>query len=346
MSTSPTPDRRRLLRHLLIVLIMVVFAYLVAVTVSMLVGDQQKQSEIDRVGGTRITWTPQTDDDAPLSAAELNRAERVFTSRLKARGIKNAEVGSEGDTIVIGVPGGDADALNDLGQRRQLSVRPVLESLPTELAATTAPGTERPGPDVPRQTTDPILQRRVFQEHARHCGQDDPLAGRDDPALPLVTCSADATEAYLLGPAIFDGEQIERASAGFDPNAGGNVVEIVLTPQGKTTWARFTAEHIGTATAFVQDSAVLSAPVIREAIPGGRIQISGQFTTGAARDLAAAINQGPLPVGFTPSRTEHLDPTPASSNFSSPEFGLIAGGFVLMIALIGGLVFVMARERS
>src|SRR5690625_6965018 len=40
-------------------------------------------------------------------------------------------------------------------------------SLPTELAATTAPGTERPGPDVPRQTTDPILHRRVFQEHAR-----------------------------------------------------------------------------------------------------------------------------------------------------------------------------------
>ncbi|HLS00332.1 MAG TPA: hypothetical protein VK069_12110 [Mycolicibacillus parakoreensis] len=343
MSTPTAPDRRRLLRHLLIVLIMVLVAYLVAVTVSMLVGDQQKQSEIDRVGGTRITWTPQTAGAATLSATDLNRAERVFTGRLKTLGIKNAEITSDDDTVVVTVPGDDAAALADLGQRRQLTVRPVLESLPTDVAPTEPPD-ERSDADRARQTTEPLLQQQELHLHAQHCHGDDPLAGRDDPALPLVTCSTDATEAYLLGPAVLDGEQIDRADTDAGPR-DDTVVNLMLTREGRQTWSQYSNAHVGDAVAFTLDTRVISAAVVGEPIVRDAVQLPVR-TTEQARRLTEAINGRALPVAFEATRTERVEPKAASSNFSSPEFGLIVGGFVLMIGLIGGLVFMMARERS
>ncbi|BBY53877.1 hypothetical protein H7J07_04425 [Mycobacterium koreense] len=356
MSTSPTPDRRRLLRHLLIVLIMVVFAYLVAVTVSMLVGDQQKQAEFDRVGGTRTTWTPQTADGAALSTEGINRAEKVFGTRLKAAGVRNAEVAADDNSVTVSVPGDDPDLPADLGARRELLVRPVIDSVPAESAGsdrTTATPDQTKSPLAERiqaqralrQSDNPLIQVQALLTQAKRCGQDDdPLAGRDDPALPLVTCAADATMAYLLGPAILDGEQIDRASTEPDGSRGA-LVNLVLTRDGKREWSHYTGTHVGEGVAFTLDTAVISAPVINEAMPAEAVQLSG-YTDEQAGDLADAINGRALPVAFEATRTEQVEATAASSNFSSPEFGLIAGGFVLMIALIGGLVFVMARERS
>ncbi len=49
-------------------------------------------------------------------------------------------------------------------------------------------------------------------------------------------------------------------------------------PDAANIWADFTAANVGTQTAFTLDSQVVSAPQIQEAIPGGRTQITGQFT--------------------------------------------------------------------
>ncbi|HTM83358.1 MAG TPA: protein translocase subunit SecD, partial [Mycobacterium sp.] len=218
---------------------------------------------------------------------------------------------------------------------------------------TTAPAAP-PGPSAEhvaaeqklRQSSEPSAQVTALALQATQCGQPDVLAGHDDPTLPLVTCAADGQTAYLLAPSILGNEQIDRAAADLDPQQGGHVVDLVFTGEAAGTWADFTATHIGTATAFTLDSQVVSAPQIQQAIAGGRTQISGNFTAGQARELATALSHRALPVVFDTSRTEHLAPKPASSNFGSPEFALIGGGFVLMIGLIGGLVFVMLRERT
>lgn len=357
MTSSHQPtDRRRLLRHLLVVLLVVVFAYLVAVTASLVIGDQQKGSDLERLGGTRVTLSPRTFDGTPLPADEMSRAEKILGARLKAAGIRNAETAVDGDTVVVSVPGDDPGLPTDLGARRQLFVRPVLESLPAAPADGRITPTPTPaeGPlaervraeQKTRQSDNRLIQLQALQAQTDRCGRADPLAGYDDPGLPLVTCSTDGTTAYLLGPAILDNDQIERAAAEVDKDSGTNLVEVILTADGKKIWAKFTAENIGVAAAFSQDSTVLSAPVIQEAIPGGRAQITGNFSAEDTRDLAAEISQGPLPVTFEVTDTEPVAATPSSSNFSSPEFGLIAGGFVVMVGLIGGLVFLMARERS
>ena len=103
------------------------------------------------------------------------------------------------------------------------------------------------------------------------------LAGNDDPNLPLVTCSQDGKEVYLLDKSIISGEQIENANSGLDQQQGVYVVDLQFKGDATKVWADFTAANVGTQTAFMLDSEVVSAPEIREPIPGGRTQITGQF---------------------------------------------------------------------
>ena len=102
---------------------------------------------------------------------------------------------------------------------------------------------------------------------------------------------------YLLDKSIISGEQIKNASSGMDTQRGEYVVEVEFKPDAASTWADFTAAHVGTQTAFTLDSQVVSAPQIEEAIPGGNTQITGQFNAETAQGtgqraevrLAAAV---------------------------------------------------------
>ena len=119
-----------------------------------------------------------------------------------------------------------------------------------------------------RQSTDQQIQLLALQFQATRCDEDDVLAGNDDPNLPLVTCSTDDTQVYLLDKSIISGEQIENATSGLDQQRGEYVVDLQFKGDAANVWADFTAANVGTQTAFVLDSQVVSAPEIQEAIPG------------------------------------------------------------------------------
>jgi preprotein translocase subunit SecD len=77
-----------------------------------------------------------------------------------------------------------------------------------------------------RQSTNQNLQILAIQYQAGRCGQEDVLAGNDDPNLPLVTCSTDHQTVYMLDKSIISGEQIENATSGFDQQATRYVVDL------------------------------------------------------------------------------------------------------------------------
>ena len=137
-----------------------------------------------------------------------------------------------------------------------------------------------------RQSTEQQIQILALQFQATRCNEDDVLAGNDDPNLPLVTCSTDHSQVYLLDKSIISGEQIKNASSGMDTQRGEYVVQVEFKPDAANVWADFTASHVGTQTAFTLDSQVVSAPQIEEAIPGGNTQITGQFNAERAKELA------------------------------------------------------------
>ena len=213
-----------------------------------------------------------------------------------------------------------------------------------------APGTQTPAPDpddLPlaqriadekelRQSTDQQIQILALQFQATRCGEEDVLAGNDDPNLPLVTCSQDGKEVYLLDKSIISGEQIENASSGLDQQQGQYIVDVQFKGDATKTWADFTAANVGTQTAFVLDSKVVSAPEIREPIPGGRTQISGQFTEQTARELANVLKYGSLPLSFESSEAETVS---ATLGLTSLRAGLIAGAVGIALVLLYSLLY-------
>ena len=213
--------------------------------------------------------------------------------------------------------------------------------------ASPAPGAPGGGKNVPlaqriqdekrlRQSSEQAIQILALQFQATRCGEDDVLAGNDDPNLPLVTCSQDGKEVYLLDKSIISGEGIANATSGLDQQRGEYVVDVEFKSDAAKTWADFTAANVGTQTAFVLDSKVVSAPQIQEAIPGGRTQITGQFTNDTARELANVLKYGSLPLSFESSEAETVS---ATLGLASLRAGLIAGAVGLVAVLIYSLLY-------
>jgi preprotein translocase subunit SecD len=228
---------------------------------------------------------------------------------------------------------------------------PPTPAPPTPPPAPPTPGTPAPPPpnpeDLPlaqriadekqlRQSTDQQIQILALQFQATRCDEDDVLAGNDDPNLPLITCSTDGKQVYLLDKSIISGEQIENATSGLDQQRGEYVVDVEFKSDASKIWADFTAANVGTQTAFVLDSKVVSAPEIQEAIPGGRTQITGQFTEATARELANVLKYGSLPLSFESSEAETVS---ATLGLTSLRAGLIAGAIGIAMVLLYSLLY-------
>lgn len=245
---------------------------------------------------------------------------------------------------------------------------PPLEPAPSPTPAPSTPGQPSPAPGQPGQPGQPpgppgppderqdLAARIKFEKELRQsenqsllvlsvkymagrCDQEDVLAGNDDPNLPLVTCSQDHKYVYILDKSIISGDQIKTASSGYDQTGGAYVVDLEFKDEAAKTWGDFTSANIGTQTAFTLDSQVVSAPQIREAIPGGRTQISGgdpPFTPDSAKQLANVLKYGSLPLSFESSEAETVSPT---LGLTSLRAGLIAGAVGLAMVLLYSLLY-------
>ena len=108
-------------------------------------------------------------------------------------------------------------------------------------------------------------------------------------------------------------------------------VGITFSSKGAKEFGRVTTDHVGKFMAIVLDGTVYSAPRINEPIRGGRAQITGNFTTDEATDLAIVLRAGALPA---PMKTVQDLTVGPSLGRDSIEKGLkttmLAGGIVLI----------------
>lgn len=104
------------------------------------------------------------------------------------------------------------------------------------------------------------------------------------------------------------GDAVADARMGFD-ELNQPEVFLTLTTEGGNTFRKITAENVGRNMAIILDSVVYSAPVIREAIAGGRASISGGFTVSEARQLAVVLRAGALPAPLTVLEERTVGPT-------------------------------------
>jgi preprotein translocase subunit SecD len=162
------------------------------------------------------------------------------------------------------------------------------------------------------------------------CNAKDPLRGYDDPSLPLVACSQDGTEKYVLGPSFLEGTQIDNAMAQQNSQGAGWVISLTFKSEGAAIWGQYTSQNIGKSAAFVLDGEVVSAPTIQSAIYGPT-EISGQFNQKSAQDLANTLRYGSLPLSFESSEAQTVS---ATLGLASLQAGLIAGGLGLLLVFI------------
>lgn len=94
---------------------------------------------------------------------------------------------------------------------------------------------------------------------------------------------------------ILDGTEIIAAEAQLDPNSGAWIIEITFSDDGSARIEDHTVSHVGDALAIVLDGAILTAPVIQSRI-SSPIWLQGNFTESEARELAAQLTGGPLPI--------------------------------------------------
>ena len=162
-----------------------------------------------------------------------------------------------------------------------------------------------------------------------------------DPDAPLVICSVDGFEKYVLGPVEVAGERIADATWGFGSSqtgvsTGQPVVNIEFDGEGTrqfTDISRRLFSLTGDQNRFgiVLDGRVISAPTRNGIIPDGRPQISGSFTQATAESLANQLKFGALPLSFS---EESIDSVSATLGTEQLRIGVLAGlvGLLLVVA--------------
>ena len=130
-----------------------------------------------------------------------------------------------------------------------------------------------------------------------------------------------------------DGGDLTDARAGTNQQTGEWVVNFAFNSVGARRFADVTRANVNHRFAIVLDGKIISAPVIREPITGGRGEISGNFTASSATDLAVLLRAGALPAPLTVVEQRSVGPELGADSIRAGAISL-AVGFVLVIAFM------------
>ncbi len=249
---------------------------------------------LDLRGGTQIVLETRDGAGVVANAENTDRALEVLRRRVDALGVAEPTLARSGERrIIVELPGvqDPREAAAVIGRTAQLTFHPVLGAGdPADLrqpdgaqGSTTPPG-------------DPTKEQTLADEDGR----------------PL-----------RLGPAALSGSAVEDAAPQTDPQQGPRwFITIDFTGPGGSQWQQLTGGAACAApgdprrrVAIVLDDQVISSPQVDPSIGctagigGGSTQITGSFTDAEARDLAALVRGGSLPLPVEAIELRTVGPT-------------------------------------
>jgi len=324
---------------------------------------------LDLEGGTQIILAPiVADGQADPTQEQLDQAVAIIRQRVDATGVAEAEISTLGNNIVVAIPGEpDQATLDRLQASAKLEFRAVLLAdlpsnssiddgtdgedgeapAPTESATPEPTATPDPAATPSTEPTDGSDVAWITPELQEEFDSFDcstlttATTNAADPDQPLVTCEADLSIKYILGPVEVDGSTISDASAGIRRGANGAAlnewaVYPVFNAEGTDAFGDVTTRLVSLTGvrnqfAIVLDGKVISAPTTNAAITNGKPEISGSFTQETAQTLANQLKFGALPLSFQAQSQETISATLGESQLAS---GLIAGGIGLLLVVI------------
>jgi len=136
---------------------------------------------------------------------------------------------------------------------------------------------------------------------------------------------------------VLTGDRLTDAQPGFDPQTNEPAVHLTLDGPGARIFRDVTRENVGKRMAILLiekgKAEVITAPVIRGEIGGGRVQISGAMTTTEANDIALLLRAGSLaaPMEIVEERT--VGPSLGRDNIDK-GFNATRWGFFAIVAFM------------
>jgi len=314
---------------------------------------------LDLQGGTQIVLSAETEDGAAPTQEQLDQAAAIIRQRVDASGVDESDITTEGgQNIVVQIPGeADAQTRERIQASAQLELRPVLytTAASTEFVGEDGNSTPFPSPDptlnatptaTPTDASDLswVTEKLAAEFQAYDCANPDNDPSRAPKDQPVVACSPDGTQKFLLGPMELDGTGITDAAPGRDQKSGAWIVQLTMNGEGGDAFGKVSTRLNqyridGLAPrdqfAFVLDGQVISAPRMNGAILDGRPSISGSFTQESATTLADQLKFGALPLSFTVQSSDTISATLGTQQL---QIGLIAGLIGLALVAIYSLI--------
>ena len=154
---------------------------------------------------------------------------------------------------------------------------------------------------------------------------------------------------------VLTGDRLTDAQPGFDGQTHEPAVHLTLDSAGARIFKDITRENVGKRMAILLiekgKGEVVTAPVIRAEIGGGRVQISGRMSSMEANDTALLLRAGSLaaPMDIVEERTigPSLGADNISKGFHSTLWGFLAiAAFMMCYYLMFGLISTLALAAN
>ena len=252
-------------------------------------------------GESRLVATIKPDAARKIQEQALKQNITTLHNRINELGVAEPVIQQQGlDRIVVQLPGvqDTAKAKDILGRTATLEVRMVDESAEAR-AAEQGVGLV------------PFGSERYLERNAQ----------------PLI----------VKKQVVLTGDNLTDAQPGFDNQTQEPVVNLTLDAKGARIFRDVTRESVGKRMAIILfekgKGEVVTAPVIRTEIGGGRVQISGRMTTVEANDTALLLRAGSLaaPMEIIEERT--IGPSLGAENIAK-GFNSVTWGFLVIVAFM------------
>ena len=150
---------------------------------------------------------------------------------------------------------------------------------------------------------------------------------------------------------ILTGDNLTDAQPGFDGQTHEPTVNLTLDAKGSRIFKDVTSENVGKRMAIILfekgKGEVVTAPVIRSEIGGGRVQISGRMTTQEANDTALLLRAGSLAAPMEIIEEYTIGPSLGEDNIKrgihSVVWGMVAiAAFMCIYYMVFGVISTIA----
>lgn len=301
--------------------------------------DETRSALIDRSKGViRFSDLRNTGNGVTLVIRESGEVSKA-KGRLRSVLGNAVDISSSGRTLTISYTSkAREEMINDAMTRSIEIVRRRIDALGTKEPSIQSQGgkyilVQLPGVDNPEHIKELIGQTAKMTFHLvnENITNEQLQSGRAPSGtlfLPYMENPAQMIPVYSRVEV--SGDSLKNSEASFDQN-NMPVVTTEFDASGARRFAKLTTEHVNERFAIVLDDKVLSAPTIREPIPGGRGQISGNFTLQSAKDLAVLLRSGALPAPLEVIEERTVGAGLGADTIATGKIGSVVGVLFVLV---------------